>query len=680
MLSSSLIGTKSLLTGVIINVDPPQVILGTSSIDILNGGSGNDTISGFGGMDIINGNAGDDLINGGADDDILNGGSGNDTAIFSGNRSSYSISVNGSGLAVRGLDGNDLISNIEFLKFNDQTISGLPNPNINISLSSNRVIESGAANLVYTFTRSDSFTIPLSSPFTVDFSLGGTATFNSDYTQTGASIFNGTTGSITFTPNSTTATLILDPTDDNILESDETVIFTLSSNGNTSVITSTIVDDEIPNQAPTNLNISNSNIEENKPTSSVIGSFSSIDPDLNSTFTYSLISGTGDTDNSLFVINNDTLETNAIFNYEAKNSYNIRVRTTDQGGLSFEKALTINVINVNEAPIVVNAIPTQNAEENSPFNFTIPTNTFNDIDVGDVLTYSAVRSDGTALPTWLTFNPVTGTFSGQPSSGDVGSLSVKVIATDIANSQAENVFDIVINPQFNIINGTPSSETLIGTSANDLILGLAGNDVLLGFAGNNILVGEDGNDILVGGDGKNILVGGDGDDILVGGSGNNLLVGGSGNNLLIGGNSSDILVGGDGNNILVGGFGNDILVGGSGNDLIAFDINEIFDLSKIGQDSIIDFFAPTDKIILNKTTFNSLVSIVGSGFSQGNEFAIVTTDAAAQTSGALITYNSTNGNLFYNQNGSASEFGSGGLFVNLSGNPNLSANNFLITG
>ena len=41
-------------------------------------------------------------------------------------------------------------------------------------------------------------------------------------------------------------------------------------------------------------------------------------------------------------------------------------------------------------------------------------------DAVDGLTYSATRQDGTALPAWLSFNPVTRTFSGIPRNGDVG--------------------------------------------------------------------------------------------------------------------------------------------------------------------------------------------------------------------------------------------------------------------
>ncbi|WP_300006504.1 DUF4347 domain-containing protein [Anabaena sp. AL09] len=105
---------------------------------------------------------------------------------------------------------------------------------------------------------------------------------------------------------------------------------------------------EFTNQAPTNITLSNSNIAENQVIGTVVGNFTTTDPDANNTFTYSLVAGTGDTNNSVFTITNNQLTTNSVFDYETKNSYNIRVKTTDQGGLSFEKQLTIGVTDLNE--------------------------------------------------------------------------------------------------------------------------------------------------------------------------------------------------------------------------------------------------------------------------------------------------------------------------------------------
>ena len=44
----------------------------------------------------------------------------------------------------------------------------------------------------------------------------------------------------------------------------------------------------------------------------------------------------------------------------------------------------------------------------------------------------------------------------------------------------------------------------------------------------------------------------------------------------------------------------------------------------------------------------------------------------------MIVYNSNNGNLFYNPNGSVAGFGSGAQFATLTGSPLLEADDFSI--
>lgn len=83
------------------------------------------------------------------------------------------------------------------------------------------------------------------------------------------------------------------------------------------------------------------------------------------------------------------------------------------------------------APILSNSIADQQTQEDELFNFTIPDNTFTDQNPNDTQTLSAQLTGGDALPSWLTFDPETGAFSGIPlEEGDVGILSVEVISTD----------------------------------------------------------------------------------------------------------------------------------------------------------------------------------------------------------------------------------------------------------
>jgi hypothetical protein len=101
------------------------------------------------------------------------------------------------------------------------------------------------------------------------------------------------------------------------------------------------------NETPTNITLSSSSIDENVPTGTTIGTFSSSDPDSGNTFTYSLVSGTGSSGNSSFYIDGTSLKSNVVFDYETQSSYSIRVRSTDQGGLYVEKILTISITDIS---------------------------------------------------------------------------------------------------------------------------------------------------------------------------------------------------------------------------------------------------------------------------------------------------------------------------------------------
>ena len=83
----------------------------------------------------------------------------------------------------------------------------------------------------------------------------------------------------------------------------------------------------------------------------------------------------------------------------------------------------------NQAPFVPNSLVDQAATATTAFSYTFAANSFADPESG-TLSYVASRLDDSALPAWLSFNPATRSFSGTPTGADVGSLLVKVTATD----------------------------------------------------------------------------------------------------------------------------------------------------------------------------------------------------------------------------------------------------------
>lgn len=102
---------------------------------------------------------------------------------------------------------------------------------------------------------------------------------------------------------------------------------------------------------------------------------------------------------------------------------------------------SLNVIPQNDIPVVVNLLGDRSTVVTQPFNFTVPATTFDDPD-GDPLSLSASLANGAPLPSWLSFDPATGTFSGTPAKNDIGSLCLVVTADDGQGGQASDRFSL----------------------------------------------------------------------------------------------------------------------------------------------------------------------------------------------------------------------------------------------
>ena len=178
-----------------------------------------------------------------------------------------------------------------------------------------------------------------------------------------------------------------------------------------------------------------------------------------------------------------------------------------------------------------------------------------------------------------------------------------------------------------------------GGTGDDEFKGNSGNDVLLGGDGNDALKGEDGNDILWGGAGDDDARGGKGDDVVFGGAGDDDLRGGAG---------ADTLYGGRGDDTLSGGSGEDILYG-SGDDTF------LFNAPSEGGDSIMDFSSGHDVLAFDGSAF-VVDHDAQTGMIDSSEFAVIDgfTDAGdAGSSDAAFIFDSSSGDLFYDQGGAA---------------------------
>mgnify|MGYP006072755457 CR=1 FL=1 len=147
------------------------------------------------------------------------------------------------------------------------------------------------------------------------------------------------------------------------------------------------------NSQPSLLSISSDTLLENQVTGVTVGTFSTTDPDVGQTHTYSLVSGIGSANNGLFSISGADLIANFTADFENNPSYSIRLKTTDNLGCGYETPITIFVKDVNDAPTGL-SLSNNQIDENQLPNATIGSLTAIDTDANDTFTYSFVTGAG----------------------------------------------------------------------------------------------------------------------------------------------------------------------------------------------------------------------------------------------------------------------------------------------
>ncbi len=611
-------------------------------------------------------------------------------------------------------------------------------PSITLAVSPSSVTEDGTTNLVYTFTRSGSTTNSL----TVNYTLGGTATLNTDYTRT------GTTNTVTFAAGSSTATVTVDPTADTIVESNETVILTLATGtgytvGTTTPVTGTITNDD----TSVTLAVSPSSVTEDG-TTNLVYTFTRTGVTTNAlTVNYTLggtatlntdYTRTGTTNTVTFAAGSSTatvtvdptadtiVESNetVILTLATGTGYTVGTPNAATGTITDDDSTVTSQLSINDITVVEG--------QNSSAILTVTVNNPNPQQIS--VNYTTAPIDATAN---VDYTSKTGTITIAPNTS-TATISIPILNDNL--NEPDEAFTVTLSNPVNatinpdeaigqvIITDTlqsASTRTLPNNVENLRLIGSnningtgnAGDNKITGNSGNNILAGANGNDIYcfnastpLGSDTIQETTTGGIDTLDFTGTNtavrvnlgittnqtvvtNNLkltfsanntienIISDSGNDRLTGNSLNNTLTGGGGNDQLTGQDGNDSLIGGSGDDLLTGgngSDNFIFNSSNLGIDAISDFTPGSDKIVLSKAIFTALQSIIGNGFSQAAEFASVADDDLVATSSAFIVYSNSSGSIYYNQNGSAAGLGNGSEFANLLTVPTLTAADFAL--
>lgn len=405
--------------------DTDQTITGTSGNDRIIGKTGSDTLIGGDGADALfghdkpggaaAGDTGNDILIGGKGDDYLDGGAGNDTAVYSGNRSDYTIVDHGDHFTIADnradQDGTDTIYNVENFQFADVTVT---NQNDNPPVLQTTVFDVPEnQTLIGTLVAID----PDLTGESITYNITGGAD---------AALFaiNTLTGAISF----------LSPQDFEGPAQQFEVEITVTDGTNSSAETVTINVTDANDNAPVITSGASFSVAEN---TTAVGTVTASDFDtLGGPITYAI---TGGTDQALFTINptTGTLAFANAPNFEAgAASYSIQVTASDGVNSSLPQTITVSVTDENDtAPVFT-----------SPATFTIAENTTaagtvvaTDLDtVGGPITYAITGGADQAL---FDINPATGalSFLNPPDYETSAQHVVEVTASDGTNTSAQTI-------------------------------------------------------------------------------------------------------------------------------------------------------------------------------------------------------------------------------------------------
>jgi len=97
------------------------------------------------------------------------------------------------------------------------------------------------------------------------------------------------------------------------------------------------------NDAPTAIVLTPASIAEINAPNATVGTLSATDADAGATHAFSLVSGTGDTDNASVTLSGSSVKLIPVADFETKASYSVRVQADDGNGGVFAQALVIAV-------------------------------------------------------------------------------------------------------------------------------------------------------------------------------------------------------------------------------------------------------------------------------------------------------------------------------------------------
>ena len=113
--------------------------------------------------------------------------------------------------------------------------------------------------------------------------------------------------------------------------------------------------------------------------------------------------------------------------------------------LNAQEVESFLVISGESPPALITPLVDQVTEDGGSFDFQFSEDTFDSQVENSEVRYSATLDTGAPLPSWLSFNESSRTFSGEPTQTDVGSLNIRVTAMNSVGLESTDDFILVVN-------------------------------------------------------------------------------------------------------------------------------------------------------------------------------------------------------------------------------------------
>nr|WP_281409328.1 cadherin domain-containing protein [Microvirga terricola] len=430
------------------------------------------------------------------------------------------------------------------------------------------------------------------------------------------------------------------------------------------------------NEAPIELTLSNSRVDENALGGTEIGLLSAVDHDAGDDFTYEIV----DDPDGKFQISGGVLQVRAgaSLDFESKASHQVKIRALDQGHLSYERVFTIRVSDLNEAPSGL-TLSSTSVKENVPGGTTIGILHGIDQDAASSATYEIVSDpdekfqvvdnllqvrNGTAL-NYETQASHQVTVRVKDQYGLTFDQTFTIVVQDISEAlpnRAPSALGVSNLRVYELTAKGTEIGTLVALDADEgdtLTFSIADDGAAGRFMieGNRLLVADgtkldyeqaSSHQLRIRVTDKSGAYLEQSVTVTVLDVSPENVTGGASDDTFIGGAGRDNIAGGSGNDKLYGRLGADTLSGGAGRDIFVFDIKPG---GKADRDKIVDYRVSDDSIYLDNAIFRKL----GKGsptkpLKLNKNYFVV--GEAAQDSNDYLIYNPRKKTLYYDADGS----------------------------